>query len=202
MRKPAPRFSQIIFWLLLVMLLPGCAGTSVPYQQYTLKPLADAQSCTSQFSLGVQPVILPPWLDQNRISWNDGDVNQTIMERDRWVGPLSTLIDQTMLRNFSRIYPDTAVSLGPWVRSATPDRVLSVQMMSLERVNNELAAETIIRISDQQRTVLFNSYRTYRQPLADNSSAREFTKALGTLLGNMSQEIALEISTCYPGKQQ
>ena len=158
MRKSVYPFPPYLSALLLVVLLAGCASSPSP-RYYTLKPIAGVETLTTQHSIGIQPVIMPSWLDQSRISWVNGDVNQIILGRDRWAGPLSRIIDQTLLRNFSRIYPEASVSLGPWVRSATPDRVITVRIMALERSNNELSAEIAIAISDQQRNELASLFQ-------------------------------------------
>ena len=197
MRRSVFQLSSVseLFLLLLLpltVLLTGCASHT-PLHYYTLKPVAGAQTLTTSHSIGIQPVIMPSWLDQNKVSWDDGDVNLVVLEQDRWAGPLSKMINQTMLRNFSRIYPDTFVSLGPWVRSGTPERIVAIRIMALERAGNELSSEIAITISDQKRKVLSNSFRTYRQPLADNSSASEFAEALGNILGTMNIDVALQL---------
>lgn len=193
MRRSAFQFSSVSLGFLFAVLLGGCASHPPPHY-YTLKPVSVAEHLTGNYSIGIQPVVMPSWLDQNKISWNDGDVNLVILEQDRWADPLSNTVNQIILRNFSRIYPDSFVSLGPWVRSATPDRVVTIRIMTLERASNELSTEIAITISDQKRKVFSNSFRIYRHPLADSSSAAEFAEALGTILGNVNMDIALQLN--------
>ena len=189
MKKSNNPFSLYLSVLLLTVFIAGCASTS-PLRHYTLKPVSGVESLTTGHSIGLQPVIMPSWLDQSRISWVDGDVNQIALDQDRWAGPLSQIINQTLLRNFSRIYPDASVSPGPWVRSGTPERVITVRIMALERQHDELAAEIAITVSDQQRKVLINTFRTYRKSLPDNSPATEFAEALGIIMGQLSLDLA------------
>lgn len=195
MRRSVFQFPPIcsgLLFLLFAALLTGCAS-HIPVRYYTLKPVQGVETLTASHSIGIQPVIMPVWLEENKISWNNGDVNLVILEQDRWAGPLSKVINQTMLRNFSRFYPDALVSLGPWVRSATPERIVAVRIMALERANNTLSTEIAITISNQKREVLTNSFRIYQQPLAENSSASKFADTLGTILGMMNQDIALSL---------
>lgn len=192
MRKSVIQHVAVSLGLLSVMLLTGCASRT-PLNYYTLKPVDNPQALATSHSIGIQPVVIPSWLDQNKFSWNDGGVNMVVLGQDRWASPLSTMVNQVMLRNFSRIYPDSLISIGPWVRSDTPDRVVAVRMMALERANNALSTEIAVTIFDQKRKVLSNSFRTYRQPLTDNSSASGFAEALGHILATMNTEIALQL---------
>lgn len=194
MRKTAYQSPRYLSALLLIVLLAGCASSPSP-RYYTLKPVSEVKSLTPLHSIGIQPVIMPSWLDQTRISWVDGDANQIVLGRDRWAGPLSQIIDQIILRNFSRICAnDAVVSPGPWARSSTPDRVVTIRILALERRENELSAEIAITITDQQRKALTNTFRTYNKPLPESGSASEFAETLGLIMGQMSLDLATLLS--------
>lgn len=175
--------------LLVTLVLSGCAGQTISPSYYTLKPVARDTVPSSYETMGIAPIVLPEWLNQIKMGWSDGGVNLDGHNHDRWAGPLGKIIDQTQLRNFSRMYPTTEISLGPWERSGWPERVVQIRILSLERQNNQLTAEASFRILDNNRKVVSHSFNTYQHPLSDQASADRFAEALSNLLGQLNQNI-------------
>jgi uncharacterized lipoprotein YmbA len=93
--------------------LTGCAD-SQPTRFYTLSPLADASGGTPladlpEFTVGVGPVTLPPYLDRPQLVTRAGGNRMVLADFDSWVEPLQGMFARVSARTWrSSLAPMTS----------------------------------------------------------------------------------------------
>lgn len=107
---------------LLLLVLTGCASTP-PTQFYILPSLAGSGTTplsaadNRDLTIGVGPVILPPYLDRPQIVTNASRAKLTLAEFDHWAAPLHDIFSRALAENLSLLIPTDRVVLHPWPRS-------------------------------------------------------------------------------------
>ena len=116
---------SILASFILVIMISGCTGKSLPTRYYTLTSTTDTQNLmqennrTKNLSIGIGPVKIADYLNQSRIVTRS-DVNKIDRaEFDQWSGSLQNNIVNTLADNIGHFTDTEKVFLHPW-RSFVP----------------------------------------------------------------------------------
>ena len=179
--------------LMFLLLVTGCASKGVPHEYFTLSAADQVTSHSLPLSLGIAPVSIPGWLDQTNLIWSDGGVLLHSDDNARWGEPLANAITRTMLQNFSRYFADERISTGPWGRSERPERIVEVNILSIERRQNQLLMEVKWALLDKERRNLTGRYHTFSHSLNDQGQSAEFVQGFSVLIHQMVKDIAINV---------
>ncbi|MDP0561210.1 MAG: ABC-type transport auxiliary lipoprotein family protein [Candidatus Endonucleobacter sp. (ex Gigantidas childressi)] len=186
------RLFFIMFLGFVLFVLGGC-GSVPKYNYYTLQSIPREEvgsrsvMLSSNISLGLEPVMIPAWLDQKNLTFSDGAVRLIRHDYDRWMEPLSELLTRNMVQNL-RYLTKSSVTGGPWVRSARPEIIITVEINSIAVVNGVLRVDSFWKIHGSGREHQFEVEKVYLVPLA-RQGAGSFAVALSKSWGDMAKEI-------------
>jgi hypothetical protein len=112
------RFTVFSIFLLVVFLLFAC-GTTGPSKFYTLNSpqtferVGQVASEGRKFSVTIDPVEIPDYLDRPQIVVRNGQNEIAVSEYDRWAGSLQDDIARVLAENLSVVLGGNQVSVFP-----------------------------------------------------------------------------------------
>jgi uncharacterized protein len=198
MIRPQSRF------LARAVLVAGLAGAgcadSQPTRFYTLAALPDAPSeamlaRTSDLSVGVGPVTLPPYLDRPQLVTRAGSNRAVLAEFDSWVEPLQGMFARVLAENLALLLGTDDVLTLPQRRALALDYQVEVDVTRFDvdtSGNAVLDARWWVLGRDGERIL-----RSGRSTISEPTQVADYTAAAGALsraLGAMSLEIARAIA--------
>ena len=126
--------------LTLTLTLAGCfGGTTPPSQFYTLSPTITKPVSDQRLTVGVDRVQIPRSLDRPQMLTADADTPEmTLSELNRWVEPLPTLIQRTLITDLSTALPN-AVIRNRSFSGEINDYNVAVDIVQLTAVLNDRA---------------------------------------------------------------
>jgi uncharacterized lipoprotein YmbA len=177
----------------------GCAD-SQPTRFYTLAALPDAPSeampaRTSDLSVGVGPVTLPPYLDRPQLVTRAGSNRAVLAEFDSWVEPLQGMFARVLAENLALLLGTDDVLTLPQRRALALDYQVEVDVTRFDvdtGGNAVLDARWWVLGRDGERIL-----RSGRSTISEPTQVGDYTAAAGALsraLGAMSLEIARAIA--------
>jgi uncharacterized lipoprotein YmbA len=173
----------------------GCAE-SQPTRFYTLSILAAPPGATAPQALpdhavGVEPVILPPYLDRTQLVTRAGSNRVVLADFDSWAEPLDGLFTRVLAENLANVLGTDDVLLLPQRRLIPLDYQVEVDVGRFD-VDTDgdavLDARWWVLDGDGERVL-----RNGRSTIAEPTQAGDHTAAAAALsraLGGMSVEIA------------
>ena len=182
--------ARVITLLLMIAglsLLSGCSSSIKSYRYYTLQPMAVPSGAGLQGSIGVNPVVIPEWLDQHSLVWSDGGFRLHKADLDRWGEPVPKAITRIMAENLNRL-SDTWVTAGPWLRSQRPDQVIEIELLSLAKQGEQVILDARWSINKKERHPTIKQKQFY-QPVTGKASAEQLVEAFSKLLADLAMEI-------------
>lgn len=192
------RLPFVMFMGLILLFLGGCA--SAPhYRYYTLQDISgrtvtdSVALTTTTLSLGVEPVRVPLWLDQKNLTFSDGGVRLIRHDYDRWGEPLPESLTRNMVHYLRRL-TKSPVTAGPWIRSARPEAIVTIEVHSIAIVGGVLQLEVFWQLDRSGREQPFEVEKVYSVPMdsgpvGPSQGADSIALALSQLWGQLAKEV-------------
>jgi uncharacterized protein len=171
-----------------------------PWRLFTLSPLpgpeAEAVETTSpeglvQPSIGVGPIHLPEYLDQDELVTRISPTRITVSENDRWAEPLEDNIAQVLAHNLSIQLRSAPVILQVWPAQERPTYQLEIDVLSFDADTAgtaHLAARWFLR--DVRGGHAIAQKETHLTAAAAGQSGERSVASLSKAMGDFSVGIA------------
>jgi uncharacterized protein len=178
----------------------------VPWRLFALSPLPAPEAAqegamsspgTAQPAIGVGPIHLPGYLDQDQIVTRISENRVTLSENDRWAGPLQDNIAQVLAQNLSMLLQTDQVTRHPWPGQQRPTYQLEVDVLHFETDtagSASVAARWSLRDVARRQTIAEKEVRLTAP--AAGSSTEQSVASLSKALGDFSVAIANVIREC------
>jgi uncharacterized lipoprotein YmbA len=170
-----------------------------PWQLFTLSPLPEAEQAKTSSSsqrpaqpaIGVGPIHLPGYLDQDQIVTRISQNRLTLSENARWAEPLEDNVAHVLAQNLSLLLQTNPVTVHPWPRRERPTYQLEIDVLSFETDTAgtaHLAARWLLRDVASSQTIAKQEARLTAS--AAGSSTQQSVASLSKALGDFSVGIA------------
>lgn len=171
-----------------------------PWRLFALSPLPepeaeDAGTTSSpgpmQFAIGVGPIHLPGYLDQDQLVTRISQNRVTLSETDRWAESLEDNMAQVLAHNLSILLRSDGVKLRPWPAQQRPTHQLEIDVLRFETDTAGtayLAARWFLRDVARRQTIAEKEVRLTAP--AAGSSTEQSVASLSKTLGDFSVAIA------------
>jgi uncharacterized lipoprotein YmbA len=171
-----------------------------PWRLFSLTPLPEpeAEPVAStgspgpmQAAIGVGPIRLPGYLDQDQLVTRISGNSITLSDNDRWAEPLEDNIAQVLGHNLSILLRTDRVVLHPWSAQQRPTYQVEIDVLTFEpdtAGTAHLAARWLLRDVASRQTIAEKETR-----LTDSTpggSTEQSVASLSQALGDFSVEIA------------
>jgi uncharacterized protein len=172
-----------------------------PWRLFTLSPLPEtgepaaiSSPDTVRASIGVGPIHLPGYLEQDEILTRISESGFTLSDTDRWAEPLEDNIARVLARNLSTLLHTDQLTLHPWPAPQLPTYQLEIEMLAFEADTAgtaHLAAHWFLRDVAKRQTIAEKEVRL--TTTAAGRSTEQSVASLSKALGDFSGEIAAAI---------
>lgn len=189
------------------LLAVGCAE-SQPTRFYTLSPLAEAPGGTPpailpDLTVGVGPVILPPYLDRPQLVSRAGSNRVILADFDSWAEPLDGLFARVLTENLTLLLGTDDVLVLPQRRPMALDYQVEVDVARFDvdaSGNANLDARWWVFGRNGER-LLQGDRSTITEP-AEPGDYTAAAAALSRALGAMSIKIAQAIADQFGSRRR
>jgi uncharacterized protein len=182
----------------------GCAE-SQPTRFYTLSSLTAAPGETPpqalpDLAVGVEPVILPPYLDRTQLVTRAGSNRVVLADLDSWAEPLDGLFTRVLAENLANVLGTDDVLLLPQRRLMPLDYQVEVDVTRFDiDTNGNAVLDARWWVLDREgERVLRNGRSTIAEPTQagdHTASAAALSRALGGLSVEIAEAIADQAGT-------
>ena len=183
---------------LLLTAAAGCSlgGRSPTPHYYVLTPQATAAiGQPLGATVGVGPVRVAPFLQNQRIVVRGAGAQLKLMENERWAEPLDNGIQRALLQNLQTL-TDSKVRNFPWRQRATPTYAVRIDVLDLDRLADGSARlEVIWYVENLQAAKMERSRREQFTIATANNSAAALSDAYSALVLQLAQRIATALAT-------
>jgi uncharacterized lipoprotein YmbA len=141
------------------------------------------------FTIGVGPVTLPPYLDRLQIVTRTSRAKLVLADFDQWAAPLQDTITRVLAEHLSLLIPTDRVVLQPWPRTIDPDYQVTVEVIQFDRAPGSqvvLAARWSLLDRDGKTLVMRKSRFSMAAGAQDYEAA---VTAMGRALESLAQDI-------------
>lgn len=192
------------FLALACLCLTGCVRVGPrqeePWRLHTLSPLlppeAEPAETTSlpgpaQFEIGVGPIHLPGYLDQDQLVTRISQNRVILSENDRWAQPLQDNIAQVLAQNLSILLRTDQIILHPWPAPRRPTYQLEIEILAFEADTAgtaRLTAQWLLRDVAERQTIAENE--TSLTASAEGASSERSVASLSKALEDFSRTMA------------
>ena len=200
---PRPSARPVLMGLACICAL-GCVKVGQqqvrPWRLFSLTPLSEpeAERVTSTRSpgtvpgaIGVGPIHLPGYLDQDQIVTRISQNRFTLSDDNRWAEPLEDNIGHVLAQNLSMLLQNDQVSLNRWVGRQRPTYQLEIDVLSFETDTAgraQLVARWFLREVAGGHTIAHNE--AHLTATAAGTSSEWPVASLSEALSNFSLGIA------------
>ena len=199
MRGPSVRPMLLgIAWLSFGACVHIGQQQKLPWRLFTLSPLPDAgqtgvigSSGPGKPVIGVGPIHLPGYLDQDQIVTRISQDHVTLSDTDRWAEPLARNLAQVLAQDLSMLLQTQYVTLYPWAGQQRPIFQLEIDVVRFETDTTgtaHLVARYFMRDVGSRRMIVAKEV-SLTAP-ATGRSTEQAVASLSKALGNFSVEIA------------
>jgi uncharacterized lipoprotein YmbA len=144
-----------------------------------------------QAAIGVGPIHLPPYLDQDQIVTRISQNRLTLSESARWAEPLTDNIAHVLAQNLSMLLQTNQVTVHPWPGRQRPTYQVEIEVVSFETDTAgtaHFAARWFLRDLARRQTIAEKEVRLIAPPAG--SSTEQSVASLSKALGDFSVAIA------------
>ena len=196
--KQLPSLALGAITLIALIVVSGCANTP-SYRYYRLQAEASQQTTMIPISksIGLEPVVLPAWMDSEVLAWNQNVYNIQRLEFERWGGEARTLINTNLRQNLSYLTGQEEISIGPWFASNRPDLAIEITVENLSYANGNLTLAAAWKIKDGSRKTVDANKKYFTSVtihLEEPPSGQPLAQGLSHLLANLSLAIIEQLS--------
>jgi len=196
MRRP---FARRMLLALACICISACVGRQrTPWRLFTLSALPRAEQTAAngssgrvQLAIGVGPIHLPAYLDQDQIVSRVSRNRFALSENDRWAEPLANNVANVLVENLSMLLQNDEAAVYPWPGRQRPSHQLEVEVLRFETDTTGtayLAARYFLRDVANGRTIATKEARL--TVTATDRSTEQSVALLSKALGNFSVGIA------------
>jgi len=196
MRSP---YARRMFLALACICISACVGRQrTPWRLFTLSALPSAEQTAPngssgrvQLAIGVGPIHLPEYLDQDQIVSRVSRNRFALSENDRWAEPLADNVANVLAENLSMLLQNYEAAVYPWPGRQRPSHQLEVEVLRFETDTTGtayLAARYFLRDVANGRTIATNETRL--TATATDRSTEQSVALLSKALGDFSVGIA------------
>ena len=119
--------------LAALSVLPACLGPRTDTARYfTLPPAGPASTAMAVPSLGLGPIVLPPYLSRPEVATRLGPEQVAFSANDRWAAPLEELAVQALGEELRARLPAREVLRWPWPLGNPPEVAVAVEILRFE----------------------------------------------------------------------
>ncbi len=191
----------------IAIMLAGCSAIArtilAPQEDvtkfYILTPAADAtsappaasQSSSGDFTLGLGPVKLPPYLDRQEVVTRSAANRLDLSKSERWGESLQNNFISVLNRDLAAQMGTQQIVVFPWYNTAHIDLQVQIEVYRFEadaQGNVQLSAKWTVRDSDG-KDILYTAESNLSQPYKVGDTAGA-AAALSRTVGDLSREIA------------
>ncbi len=170
-----------------------------PWRFFTLSPLPEAEQAKTsssspgpvQLAIGVGPIHLPGYLDQDQIVTRISQNRWTLSDNARWAEPLADNTAQVLAHNLSILLRTDRVRLHPWPGQQRPTYQLEIDLLSFETDTAgtaHLVARWFLRDVASRQTIAEKQTRLTTS--AAGTSTEQSVASLSKALGDFSVAVA------------
>lgn len=183
---------------LLCALLAGCVGNHSPAPTYYLltaqAPVSTRSSEPVDFTIGVGPVRVAPFLARTDIAVHAGGSAMQLRERERWGEPLEQGVQRVLLQNLHALTGAETRNF-PWRQSGTPRFAVRIDVIDLDHLGGGSALlEVSWLLEDLQAAKVL---ATRQQRLTVDVAGAD-TGALTTAYSELFAQLAQQIAAALP----
>jgi uncharacterized protein len=187
------RRSCLAVALLVLFLASGCAQTQ-PTRFYTLSALQPGagEASADGPAIGLEPVILPDYLDRPQIVTRAGPNRMMLADFDVWVEPLSGMFTRVLAQNLSVLLETEDVVILPELRDVRFDHHVQATVTQFDIDENGQAvldALWAVYGRDGRRLVRQDRSRIM-ETVAEPGDPAAIAAAMSRALGGLSRDIA------------
>jgi hypothetical protein len=172
-----------------------------PWRIFALSPLPEAREAEVisspgrvQPAIGLGPIHLPGYLDQDQIVTRISQNRITLSDNDRWAEPLADNLAHVLAQNLSMLLQTQQVTLQPWTGQQRPTYQLEIDVLSFETDTAgtaHLVARWFLRDVATRETIA--AKEVHLTASAEGASTEQLVASLSKTLGDFSVGIASAI---------
>jgi uncharacterized protein len=192
-------YARRMFLWLACICITACVGQRRnPWGLFTLSAIPRAEQTATngspgrvQLSIGVGPIHLPEYLDQDQIVKRISQNRFALSENDRWAEPLAHNVANVLAENLSMLLQTDEVTVHPWPGPQRPSHQLEIEVLRFETDTTgtaHLAARFFLRDVKSGQTIATNEARL--TATATDRSTEQSVASLSKALGDFSVGIA------------
>lgn len=169
-----------------------------PWRLFTLSPLPRAEQTTTsgrssrvQPAIGIGPIHLPEYLDQDQIVNRISKNRLTLSANDRWAEPLAHNVESVLAENLSILLAADDVTAHSWPNRQRSSYQLEIDVLRFETDSTgtaHLAARYFLRDGANGQTIATKEARL--SAAAVDRSTEQSVASLSKALGDFSAGIA------------
>src|SRR5580658_7890587 len=166
---------------------------------YLLTPTADtaapatgaAQSTTADFTIGLGPIKLPPYLDRPEIVTRAAPNRLELSKEDRWGESVQNGFTSAMQRDLAAQAGTENIIIFPWYNTVHIDMQVQIDVYRFETDSDGIAHLTAkwTLLDSTGKNILYTVQSTITQP-SKPGDMTEATAALSRTVGDLSGQIA------------
>ena len=182
-----------------------------PWRLFSLTTIAEpeaeqagaASPIPVQAAIGVGPVHLPGYLDQDQIVTRISQHRVSLSENDRWAEPLEDNIGHVLAQNLSMLLQTDGITAHPWPGQQRPTYQLEIDILSFDTDTAgkaHLAARWFLHEDKSRQTIAEREIRLTASGagISTEQSVASLSKALGAFsvaIANTVRELVHSYST-------
>ena len=175
----APQKDETKFYLLT----PAAAAPSAP--------AAASPGSSGDFTLGLGPVKLPPYLDRQEVVTRTSPTQLNLSKSERWGESLQTSFISVMSRDLAAQMGTQQIVVFPWYNTTHVDMQIQIEVYRFETDSQglaQLSAKWTVRDGDG-KNILYVAESNLSQSSKAGDTA-DAAAALSRTVGDLSREIA------------
>jgi len=192
-------FARRMLLALACICISACVGRQrTPWRLFTLSALPRAEQTAPNDSpdrvplaIGVGPIHLPEYLDQDQIVSRVSRNRFALSENDRWAEPLADNVANVLVENLSMLLQNDEAAVYPWPGRQRPSHQLEIDVLRFETDTSgtaHLVARYLLRDLANGQTIATNETRL--TATATDRSTEQSVAMLSRALGDFSVGLA------------